>query len=225
MNALLFCAGRGERLRPLTDSVPKPLVRAGGYPMIDLHLRALSAAGVARVVINLSWLGGQIRAAVGDGASYELDVRYSEEGDPPLETGGGAVRARALLGEAPFLAINADIWSDFSLEGLSLTGLADGDLARVVLVPNPPAHPGGDFSVRDQRLRPIDGPSMTFSGIGLYRHAFFEGYPTRFSLAEPLRRYAQDGRVAATVHDGVWFDMGSAERLAALSAYLRGLGR
>lgn len=222
MNALLLCAGRGERLRPLTDTLPKPLVPVAGHPMLDYHLRALAAAAVQRVVINLSWLGEQIRAAVGDGRRYGLEVHFSEEGPEPLETGGAAVRARELLGEAPFLVINADVWCDVSLDALVDASLPGEDLARVVLVDNPPHHPDGDFSIDADRLVLRADRAFTFSGIGLYRHAFFDGYPERFSLADPLRRYAADGRVGAVYHPGAWFDMGSPERLDALRAFLEG---
>lgn len=222
MNALLLCAGRGERLRPLTDTCPKPLVSVAGYPMIDYHLRALAAAAVQRVVINLSWLGEQIRAFAGDGERYGLEVRYSDEGPEPLETGGGAVRARALLGDAPFLVVNADVWCDVALDELADPGRLGNDLARVVVVDSPPHHPHGDFSIDGDRLVPRGERAFTFSGIGVYRHEFFTGYPERFSLADPLRRYAGERRVGVVHHPGVWFDMGSPERLETLRAFLEG---
>jgi len=220
MNAMLLAAGRGMRLRPLTDSTPKPLLAVAGYPLLDYHLRALAAADVRRVVINVSWLGQQIVAAIGDGERYGLDVRYSDEGEQALETGGGVVRALPLLGDAPFLVINADVWTDFPFA--TLDRLADEDLARVVLVENPAHHPSGDFSVADGRLIADDEPAFTFSGVGLYRPEFFRGYGERFSLAVPLREYAINGRVAAHRFAGRWWDVGTAQRLKDLARFLAG---
>ncbi|MEM6639339.1 MAG: nucleotidyltransferase family protein [Pseudomonadota bacterium] len=223
MNALLLCAGRGERLRPLTDSVPKPLVTVGGFPMIDHQLRALAAADIRRVVINLSWLGSAIRGRVGDGRDYGVEVVYSDEGAEALETGGAAVKAAELLGRDPFLLMNGDVFSDVALDAVCAMSLEDNDLAHVVVVNNPSHHPQGDFALTAGRLRGrTNGPAYTYAGIGLYRPAFFLGYPPRFSLAQPLFRYADAGRVSARLHDGVWFDMGSPERLSALEAFLTG---
>lgn len=223
MNALLLCAGRGERLRPLTDNLPKPMIEVGGYPMLDYHLRALAAADVRRVVINLSWLGDTIRDYVGDGRRYGVEVVYSDEGEPPLETGGAAVLAREALGDDPFLAINADVWTDAPLEALIGATLDPNDMAAVLLVHNPEHNPNGDFSLQNDRLRPRADRAFTFSGTGLYRPAFFAGYGERFSLAEPLRRYADEDRVAARLHDGAWFDMGTSRRRDVLERYLRGI--
>lgn len=215
---MLLAAGRGERLRPLTDSRPKPLVDVAGYPLIDYHLRALAAADVRRVVINLSWLGEQIVDAVGDGGDYGLDVRYSDEGAHALETGGGVTRALPLLGDEPFLVINADVWTDYPLD--RLTKLASGTAASVVLVDNPAHNPDGDFDLREARL--TNDRRYTFSGIGLYRPAFFEGYGERYSLATPLRDGAARGDVAAEHFPGQWWDVGTAQRLSALRSFLAG---
>lgn len=220
MNAMILAAGRGERLRPLTDHTPKPMLHIAGFPLLDYHLRALAAADVRRVVINLSWLGQQITDAIGNGAAYGLDVRYSDEGEQALETGGGVVRALELLGDEPFLVVNGDVWTDFPYA--TLDRLPDDDLAHVVLVRNPAHNASGDFSVRDGRLCAIEQRSLTFSGIGLYRPEFFHGYGERFSLAVPLREHAAAGHVAATVFDGRWFDVGTLQRLGDLQRVVAG---
>lgn len=218
MNAMLLAAGRGERMRPLTDRVPKPLVPVAGFPLIDYHLRALAAADIRRVVINLSWLGEQIVEFVGNGCRYGLEVVYSDEGPQALETGGGVVRARDLLGQAPFLVINSDIWTDYPVERLTVLG--PRDYAKVVLVSNPEHHPSGDFSLMDGRLRPRSERTLTFSGIGLYRHSFFDGFDEHFSLATPLHKFAASDEIAAEHHDGLWWDVGTSERLSSLQAFL-----
>ncbi len=218
MNAMLLAAGRGERLRPLTDHLPKPLVGVGGYTLIDYHLRALAAADVRTVVINLSWLGEQIVAAVGDGSGYGLDVRYSDEGAHALETGGGVLRASALLGDDPFLVVNGDIWTDFPYA--TLDRLAPDDVASVVLVPNPAHNPDGDFSLDGGCLRNVGDPRFTFGGIGLYCREFFAGYGDRFSLAKPLRAQADSDRVKAQVFEGQWWDAGTRDRLTALQQFV-----
>ncbi|MFK7886607.1 MAG: N-acetylmuramate alpha-1-phosphate uridylyltransferase MurU [Gammaproteobacteria bacterium] len=215
---MLLAAGRGERLRPFTDHTPKPLVPVAGYPLIDYHLRALAAADVRRVVINLAWLGEQIAEFVGDGQRYGIEVVYSDEGDEALETGGGVVHAREWLGEEPFWVINSDVWTDYPLE--RLTALAPRDVAHVVLVSNPEHHPHGDFGLSDGRLRETGDTRFTFSGIGLYRHEFFDGYQQRFSLADPLHKFAASGEVAAEHHKGSWWDVGTRERLNSLQEFL-----
>ncbi len=149
---MILAAGRGERLRPLTLETPKPLLPVGGAPLIEHHLRALAAAGFREVVINLSWLGAKISAHLGDGARFGLAIAYSEEGEPPLETGGGIFHALPLLGPGPFAVINGDVWTDYPYARLRETPLAAGDLARLVLVPNPEQHPAGDFDLADGRL-------------------------------------------------------------------------
>ena len=220
MRAMLLAAGRGERMRPLTDATPKPLVRVGGRALIDWHLRALARAGVREVVINLSWLGAQLRAALGDGQAYNLRISYSEEGPVPLETGGGIFRALPLLG-SPFLVVNGDIFTDIDFGALALESAAD---AHLVLIPNPPHHPRGDFGLEGGRLVQRDSERFTYSGVGLYRAEFFAGCePGRFPLLPLLNRAIARGRVCGHVHHGEWCDVGTPERLAQLDARLRGL--
>ncbi|MBV9697232.1 MAG: nucleotidyltransferase family protein [Gammaproteobacteria bacterium] len=217
---MLLAAGRGERLRPLTDTLPKPLVQVGGKPLIAWHLAALARAGVREVVINLSWLGAQLRAALGDGQAYNLRISYSEEGPVPLETGGGIFRALPLLG-SPFLVVNGDIFTDIDFGALALESAAD---AHLVLIPNPPHHPRGDFGLEGGRLVQRDSERFTYSGVGLYRAEFFAGCePGRFPLLPLLNRAIARGRAYGHVHHGEWCDVGTPERLAQLDARLRGL--
>jgi len=218
---MILAAGRGERMRPLTLARPKPLLEAGGAPLIVHHLRALVAAGFEDVVINLSWLGLQVREALGDGSRYGLRLHYSEEGLEPLETGGGIFRALPLLGEGPFLVLNGDVWTD--LDCARLRGrLAPGDLAHLVLVPNPAHNPAGDFVLERGRIVEREGERLTFSGAGVYRAALFDGCTDGvFKLAPLLRAAARAGRVSGELHEGAWLDIGTPERLAELDARLR----
>jgi len=221
MKAMVLAAGRGERMRPLTDSVPKPLLAVGGRPLIAWHLAALARAGVREVVVNLSWLGEQIRAALGDGAAFGLSIRYSEEGPVPLETGGGIFRALPLLGPGPFLVVNGDTFTDFDLTRLRPDAAA---LAQLVLVPNPPQHPQGDFALAGAAVVLEGTPRYTYSGIGLYHPELFAGCEAgRFPLLPLLERAIAAGRLRGEVHHGQWHDVGTPERLAALDARLRGL--
>jgi MurNAc alpha-1-phosphate uridylyltransferase len=218
---MILAAGRGERMRPLTLARPKPLLEAGGAPLIVHHLRALVAAGFEDVVINLSWLGLQVREALGDGSRYGLRLHYSEEGLEPLETGGGIFRALPLLGEGPFLVLNGDVWTD--LDCARLRGrLAPGDLAHLVLVPNPAHNPAGDFVLERGRIVEREGERLTFSGAGVYRAALFDGCTDGvFKLAPLLRAAARAGRVSGELHEGAWLDIGTPERLAELDVRLR----
>ena len=225
MKAMILAAGRGERMRPLTLARPKPLLEVGGRPLIEHHLRSLAAAGFAQVVINVSWLGEQICAALGDGARFGLQIRYSDEGAEPLETGGGIFRALALLGPAPFLVLNGDIWTDYPCACLR-DRLRPGDLAHLVLVPNPAHNGAGDFVLRDGRMVEGEpGERFTFSGLGVYRPELFDGCTDGiFKLAPLLRTAACAGRVGAELYRGEWLDIGTPERLAALDRRLRHSG-
>jgi MurNAc alpha-1-phosphate uridylyltransferase len=222
---MILAAGRGERMRPLTLARPKPLLEAGGAPLIVHHLRALAAAGIEDVVINLSWLGGQIKEALGDGDRYGLRLHYSDEGPEPLETGGGIFRALPLLGAGPFLVLNGDVWTD--LDWARLRGrLAPGDLAHLVLVPNPAHNSRGDFVLERGRIVEREGERLTFSGAGVYRAALFDGCPDGvFKLAPLLRAAARAGRVSGELHEGAWLDIGTPERLAELDVRLRSESR
>jgi len=225
VKAMILAAGRGERMRPLTLTRPKPLLEAGGAPLIVHHLRALAGAGFEDVVVNLSWLGVQIREALGDGSRHGLRIHYSEEGPEPLETGGGIFRALPLLGDGPFLVLNGDTWSDIPYGDLR-ERLAARDLARLVLVQNPAHNENGDFVLESGRIVEASGERLTFSGVGLYRAELFEGCRDGiFKLAPLLRAAARDGRVSGELHGGAWLDIGTPERLAELDARLRGGGR
>ncbi len=228
MRAMILAAGRGERMRPLTDLRPKTLLEVGGRALIEWHLQALARAGLREVCINLGWLGAQIRAHLGDGARYGVAIRYSEEGEPALETGGGIFRALGWLGPAPFVVVNGDVWTDYRFD--RLPRLDPDALAALVLVPNPPQHPAGDFAYApredggfDVLAEPADAvaPRRTFSGIGVYRPEFFAGCSDgRFPLLPLLRRAAAEGRLRAQCYDGQWHDIGTPERLRALDERL-----
>jgi N-acetyl-alpha-D-muramate 1-phosphate uridylyltransferase len=214
MKAMLLAAGRGERMRPLTDSLPKPLVRVGGRPLIAWHLAALARAGIREVVINLSWLGEQLRTALGDGRDFGVRISWSDEGPVPLETGGGIFRAVPLLGPGPFLVVNADIWTDIDFRRLALE---PGAHAHLVLIPNPPHHPRGDFALEGDIVVNADTDRFTYSGVGVYRPEFFHGCTAgRFPLLPLLNRAIAARCVRGEVHRGEWCDVGTAERLAAL---------
>lgn len=220
MHAMILAAGRGERMRPLTDHTPKPLLCAGGRPLIVHHLERLAAAGYRHVVINLAWRGEQIREHLGEGRPWGLNIQYSPE-PQALETGGGIRQALPLLASDPFLVINGDIWSDHPLTPPTL---AQDTLAHLVLVDNPPHHGGGDFQLHEGRVRNKGddaGPCLTFSGIGWYRPALFAATPAgAFPLAPLLRRAMEGDRVTGEHHHGQWLDIGTPERLAALNRQL-----
>ncbi len=218
---MLLAAGRGERLRPLTDPTPKPLLEVRGKPLIDWHLEALARAGVREVVINLSWLGARIRAAVGAGGRFGLQIHYSEEPAAPLETGGGIFQALPLLGEGPFLVVNADTHTDINF---ALLQIAPAALAQLVLVPNPAHHPRGDFALQDGEVLETGEPRYTYAGIGVYRPELFAGCSAgRFPLLSVLRPAIAARRLKGELFRGQWADVGSAERLAALNARATGV--
>jgi MurNAc alpha-1-phosphate uridylyltransferase len=225
MKAMLLAAGRGERMRPLTDACPKPLLPVAGKPLIAWHLERLAAAGFTEVVINLSWLGEQIATALGDGSRHGLRITFSREPWPALETGGGIVNALPLLGPAPFLLVNGDVYADVDFTTLKL---APGDLAQLVLVPNPDHHPVGDFWL-EPAGRIVAGGSgqaerLTYSGIALLDPALFDGASGgRFPLLPWLERAREAGRLGGQRHDGHWLDVGTPERLAHLDAALQAM--
>lgn len=225
MKAMILAAGRGERMRPLTDVMPKPLVSVGGRPLIEYHLAALAAAGVREVVVNLGWLGAVLRAHLGDGAAFGLAINYSDEGWPALETGGGVFRALGKLGAEPFLLLNGDVFCDYALPALvrRAATLPANDLAHLVLVPNPAHNPRGDFGLAGGRVIPACAENWTFSGLSVLRPALFEGCRDgAFPLAPLLRDAAIRGQVSGEVHAGLWSDVGTPERLAALETQLKG---
>lgn len=212
---MILAAGRGERLRPLTDRTPKPLLTVAGRSLIEHLIDALARAGFREIVINHAHLGERIEAALGDGRRYGVAIAYSPEAEA-LETGGGIHRALPLLGPAPFLVINGDLWTDYPFVRLRRPPAA---MAHLVLVPNPPHHPEGDFVFEGGRVHADGGPRLTFSGIGVYAPTLFaDCRPGRFPLAPLLRAAMARGDVTGECYDGVWSDVGTRERLDALNA-------
>lgn len=215
--AMIFAAGRGERMRPLTDSTPKPLLRADGRMLIEHHLRKLADIGVREVVVNISHLAAQFPAALGDGSRWNLTIRYSDEGPRPLETGGGILRALPLLGDAPFIVVSADIVSDYDYARLPAE---PAGLAHLVMVPNPDFHPRGDFCLDGSGLNEEGrGERLTFGNIGVYRPELVAGATTeRFKLLPMFQRAMRDGRLSGERHDGFWRNLGTPAQLAELEA-------
>jgi MurNAc alpha-1-phosphate uridylyltransferase len=220
---MVLAAGRGERLRPHTDHAPKPLIPVGGKPLIQRHLERLRDAGVTDIVVNLGWLGERLREAVGDGARFGVAVRYSEEGWPALESGGGIFHALPLLGPGPFLVVNGDVWSDYPLARLAARARAldPGTLAHLVLVPNPPHNASGDFALEAGRVGNGQAGRHTFSGLSVHTPEFFHGCaPGHFPLLPLWRRSAALGHLSGELYEGAWSDVGTPERLAALERSL-----
>ena len=224
--AMILAAGRGERMRPLTDDRPKPLVTLAGRPLIEHALMQLIAAGLRDFVVNLGYRGAQIREHLGDGSRWGVHIRYSEEGDPPLETGGGLLQALPLLGPAPFLLVNADVYAQLDWSGLLMRAatLPPEDLAHLLLVPNPAFHPRGDFALIGDRIAepvPAGAATRTYGGIAILRGELFAGCePGRFPLAPLLRAAAARGQVGGEIFDGLWSDVGTPQRLAELEALI-----
>ncbi len=211
MKAMILAAGRGRRLRPLTDELPKSLVEVGGRPLIEWHLQALARAGFEGVVINLSWHGDKIRTRVGDGSGFGIPVSYSEEGEHALDTGGGIGYALPILGSEPFAVINADVFTDYPLELLLRHA---PDAAHLILVPNPEHNPGGDFSLVDGRVGTRGSCRHTFAGIGVYHPGLFEHRAHgKYRLIEALAPALDEKRVTGELYDGLWIDVGTPARL------------
>lgn len=229
---MILAAGRGERMRPLTDHTPKPLLAVGGKPLIVWHIERLAAAGLRDLVINHAHLGSQIEAALGDGSRFGVRIHYSPE-NPALETAGGIANALHLLGDAPFAVINGDIYCDYDVAQLpphAAALAARNDAAHLVLVNNPPQHPKGDFFLHAGRVLPTndqrlttDGSQLTFSGIGIYQPALFHTIPrgSAAPLAPLLREQIALGRVSGEHHRGHWVDVGTPQRLQELDKLLR----
>ncbi|KPQ26163.1 MAG: Nucleoside-diphosphate-sugar pyrophosphorylase involved in lipopolysaccharide biosynthesis/translati [Halomonas sp. HL-48] len=221
MKAMILAAGLGKRMRPLTDHCPKPLLPVAGKPLIVHHLERLKRAGIDQIVINVSYRAEQIIQALGDGRAYGVSIQWSREATP-LETGGGIYQALPLLGEAPFLLLNGDIWC----EALpSEHALAAQDLAHLVLVDNPDHHPDGDFALRAGRVYQHPAPRLTYAGISLIRPALLANQTAgAFALAPLLREAIDAGRVSGEHMPHHWVDVGTPERLAALDDHLQHLG-
>ncbi len=214
--AMILAAGRGERMRPLTDRCPKPLLRVRGKPLIEHHVERLALAGIGRIVINLAWLGSMIRDYLGDGARYGVTLTYSDEVPCALETAGGIFRALPYLVPGPFLVVNGDVFTDFPFARAALNPNRD---AHLVLVPNPPQHSGGDFGLEHGLALPSAAVQFTFSGIAVFRERFFENcVDGAFPLKPLLVRSMVAGRCSAELYSGIWEDVGTAERLQALNA-------
>ena len=224
---MILAAGRGERMRPLTDETPKPLLAAGGKPLIVWHIEALVRAGIRDLVINHAHLGHRLEAALGDGARFDARILWSPEAEA-LETAGGIANALPLLGDEPFAVINGDIACDFDYARLhrAADALRDtGALAHLILVPNPPHHPQGDFALHEGKVIERDARMLTFSGIGLYDPQLFGGIArgAKARLAPLLRAAMNDGGVSGELHTGRWMDVGTPERLVELDKILSAL--
>jgi MurNAc alpha-1-phosphate uridylyltransferase len=216
---MILAAGRGERMRPLTDHTPKPLLQAGGRALIEYPIEALRKAGITELVINFAHLGGMLVDYLGDGSRYGVQIRYSAEPEGALETGGGIKRALPLLNHEPFLVVNSDVWTDYPYRQKPL---ATGRLAHLILVANPPHHPVGDFCLNGADVQEEGEQRLTFSGLGLYHPDLFTDSPDGvFPLAPLLRQAMRDGRVSGEYYQGKWMDVGTPQRLAALDRQLR----
>jgi MurNAc alpha-1-phosphate uridylyltransferase len=214
---MILAAGRGERMRPLTDATPKPLLRVGGQPLIERHVVRLAGAGFERIVINLAWLGGQISGYLGDGSRYGAHITYSDEAPRALETAGGIFRALPHLSPGPFAVVNGDIYTDFPFETLGLGAHRD---AHLVMVRNP-GYLKGDFGIEHGEAKAAAAELFTFSGVGVYRPEFFAGcVDGAFPLKPLMLRSMAEGRCSAQLYEGMWEDVGTPQRLAALNGEL-----
>ncbi len=222
MKAMILAAGRGERMKPLTDVHPKPLLPVGGKPLIEWHLESLARAGFRDIVINTAWLGEQIPAHLGDGSRWGVHIAYSHEGWPALETGGGIFNALSLLGDEPFLVVNGDVWTDWCVQRPQLpTQWRNDTLAHLVLVPNPAHNIKGDFGLLAHQVVQTAERTFTFSGIGFYHPRLFANcQPGAFKLAPLLFAAAAAGLVTGELYTGRWHDIGTPERLTLLDRHL-----
>lgn len=216
MRAMILAAGRGERMRPLTDHTPKPLLEAGGKPLIVHHIQRLRAAGYSELVINTHHLGNQLVEALGDGHQWQVDIQYSTESPTALETAGGIRHALPLLGPSPFLVINGDIWCDHPLRPPNFKD----KLGHLVLVPNPAHNPSGDFGLDGHAV--TNQRSFTFSGIGWYHPALFQHLSDNAAapLGPLLRSAIESGQIEGECFEGCWMDIGTPQRLQTLENYL-----
>ncbi len=228
MKAMILAAGVGQRMRPLTNHTPKPLLRVAGMPLIEHHIRRLASAGFGELVINVSHLGAQIMDYCGDGSAWGVSIAYSQE-EVPLETAGGIIQALPLLGAAPFLVVNGDIWSDYPFERLAAYALRPDETAHLVMVGNPPQHPAGDFQLDDNGWITVLVPAAvgwTYAGVGVFTTIFFAGMPVGNMPLRPLLDAAiGQGRLGGERHLGEWQDVGTPERLQELDARVKALAR
>lgn len=217
MNAMILSAGRGERMRPLTDKTPKPLLKVHNKSLIVWHIEKLASLGFSQIVINIDHLGEMIMKTLGDGSKWGVNLLYSDERQSgALESAGGIINALPLIDSDKFLVVNGDIWCDYEFEtGFDLKD----DLAHLILVPNPKHNPDGDFSLHKNRVSNDTKNRYTFSGIGYYRAKLFEGLQNkRMPLAPLLRKAAEDGKISGSLYEGRWYDIGTPERLREINA-------
>ena len=216
MKAMILAAGRGERLRPLTDSTPKPLLKVGDKSLIEYHLYKLADAGIKEVIINTAWLGEQIQQTLGDGKKYGLSIQYSDEGGQALETAGGIIKALPLLGDEAFLIINGDIFTHYDFK--QLINLKLNAEAHLVMVENPDHNEKGDFALNNGWLENIGNTRYTYSGIGIYSKQFFAGYPEGVTALAPiLKEKMAQQKVSGELYKNAWTDVGTKERLQQLN--------
>jgi len=220
MKAMILAAGRGSRMRPLTDKKPKPLLEVGGKPLIVWHIEKLKEAGFEEIIINIAWLGDQIPKALGEGSKYGVKLVYSDEQQiGGLETAGGIIKALPLLGDEPFLVINGDIWCDFTYSNIS--PLKKGDLAHLILTTNPDHHPDGDFSIQNERVSQTGKSKYTFTGIAYYHPKMFSGLvETKLPLLPLFIEAIEKDKITGELHKGKWLDIGTPERLKLLNEEL-----
>jgi MurNAc alpha-1-phosphate uridylyltransferase len=221
MKAMILAAGRGERMRPLTDTTPKPLLKVADKALIEYHIEGLAKAGIYDLVINCAWLGQQIIDALGNGQQYGVNITFSDEGEQALETAGGIINALQHLGDEPFVVVNGDIWCDYNFAKLPEK---PPGLAHLVMVDNPPHHPQGDFVLQNNGQLAAEGNNkLTFSGIGVYHPDLFAGLqPGKRPLALLLRQAMQTGQVSGEKHPGEWLDIGTPQRLDELNQRFAG---
>lgn len=219
MKAMILAAGRGERLRPLTDTTPKPLIKVAGKSLIEYHLENLASAGFNEIIVNTAWLADEFHTQLGDGAHFGINIQYSDEGKA-LETAGGILKALPLLGEQPFLVVNGDIWCDFDFS--VLPEISAGMQAHLVLVKNPEHNSTGDFSLQGDLIKNTGEPMFTFSGIGIYQPCFFaEQTSGIIPLAPLIRSKSNSNLVSGQLHKGNWTDVGTLARLQQLEQHLK----
>lgn len=219
--ALIFAAGRGERLRPLTDKLPKALCKVGGRPLIEYHIENLAAAGFEKIIINHAHLGDQIRQTIGNGARWNIKIIYSPEPPGALETGGAMLNAQQYLGDKPFATVNADIVTDYDFSKLHLP---KDKLAHLILIPKPSYYTHADYGLTEKHLLTNQNKRYTFSGIACYHPSLLNHLqPGRFSITPSIRQLAEEQHISGEIYQGKWIDIGSAERLrdAANAGYNR----
>jgi MurNAc alpha-1-phosphate uridylyltransferase len=224
VKAMILAAGKGERMKPLTDHTPKPLLRVAGTPLIEHHIRNLAAAGIRELVINVSYLGEKLRTYCSDGGQWGVEIVYSPE-EAPLETAGGILQALPLLGESPFMVVNGDIWIEYTFDRLATYALRPDESAHLVMVENPPQHPSGDFQLDAQnwvRERAENQVGWTYSGVGIYTTEFFVAMrPGKMPLRPLLDKAIAQGKLGGEIYRGAWHDVGTPERLHDLDARVR----